>query len=144
MDGKQLVREIFEMINSQDYGRVSELVHEDYVDHGSPEGEVHGPEGFLEAIPDDVFSECHREIDLLIVEGDLAAWRTTFTGVHTGELHGPGADRPAGVGRDPQHRPDEGRQGHRALGRAGHRSHHGAAGSRPDCLSKTCRHRPVR
>ncbi len=88
MDGKQLVREIFEMINSQDYGRVSELVHEDYVDHGSPEGEVHGPEGFLEAIPDDVFSECHREIDLLIVEGDLAAWRTTFTGVHTGELMG--------------------------------------------------------
>ena len=47
MDGKQFVREIFEMINSQDYGRVRELIHEDYVDHGS---EVHGPEGFLDTI----------------------------------------------------------------------------------------------
>jgi hypothetical protein len=31
MDAKQLVRDIFEMIDSEDYGRVSELIHEDYV-----------------------------------------------------------------------------------------------------------------
>ena len=84
MDGKQLVRDIFEMINSQDYGRVRKLIHEDYVDHGS---EAHGPQGFLDNISD-AFSEPHSEIVLLIVEGDLAAWRSTFTGVHTGELMG--------------------------------------------------------
>ena len=90
MDGKQLVRNIFEMLNSEDYGRVRELIHEDYVDHGSPVGDVHGPEGFLDAIRPftSAFSEQHSEIDLLIVEGDLAAWRSTFTGVHTGELMG--------------------------------------------------------
>jgi predicted ester cyclase len=90
MDGKQLVRDIFEMINSEDYGRVRELIHEDYVDHGSPVGEVRGPEGFLAAIQPftSAFSDDHSEIDLLITEGDLAAWRSTFTGVHSGELMG--------------------------------------------------------
>jgi predicted ester cyclase len=90
MDGKQLVRDIFEMLNAEDYSRVRELIHEDYVDHGSPLGEVRGPEGFLAAVRPftSAFSEAHSEIDLLIVEGDLAAWRSTFTGVHSGELMG--------------------------------------------------------
>ena len=78
------------MVNSEDYGRVRELIHEDYVDRGSPLGEAHGPEGFLAALQllTNAFSESHSEIDLLVVEGDLAAWRSTFTGVHTGELMG--------------------------------------------------------
>ena len=90
MDAKQLVTDIFEMIDSEDYGRLRELIHEDYVDHGSPLGEAHGPEGFLDGIQPftSAFSEGHSEIDLLIVDGDLAAWRSTFTGVHTGELKG--------------------------------------------------------
>ena len=50
MDAKQLVRDIFEMVDSEDYSRVRELIDEDYVDHGSPLGEAHGPEGFLAAI----------------------------------------------------------------------------------------------
>jgi len=87
MDGKQLVRDIYEMINSRDYGRVRELIHDDYVDHGGEDGQVRGPQGFLDNISD-AFSEPHTEIDLLIVEGDFAAWRSTFTGVHTGELMG--------------------------------------------------------
>jgi predicted ester cyclase len=90
METRQLVADIFEMVDSGDYSRVRELIHEDFVDHGSPLGEVRGPEGFLAAIQPftSAFSEAHSEIDLLIVEGDLAAWRSTFTGVQTGELMG--------------------------------------------------------
>jgi predicted ester cyclase len=90
MDTRQLVREIFEMVDSGDLSRVTELIHPDFVDYGSPLGEARGPEGFKAAVQPfvDAFSEGHSEIDLLIVEGDLAAWRSTFTGVHTGELMG--------------------------------------------------------
>ena len=90
MDSKQLIKEIFEMVDSGDFGRVRELIHEDFVDHGSPLGDVRGPEGFQAIVQQfgGGFSEGHSEIDLLIVEGDLAAWRSTFTGVHTGELMG--------------------------------------------------------
>jgi predicted ester cyclase len=90
MDTKQLVREIFEMVDSGDFSRARELIHEDFIDHGSPLGDVRGPEGFQAVVQQfgGAFSEGHSEIDLLIVEGDLAAWRSTFTGVHTGELMG--------------------------------------------------------
>ena len=90
MDAKQLIRDIFEMINTEDYGRVRELIHEDYVDHGSPAGEARGPEGFLEGVKPftSAFSDGHSEIDLLIVDGDMAAWRSTFTGTHDGDLMG--------------------------------------------------------
>ena len=90
MDSKQLVRDIFEMINSGDLGRVRELIHEDYVDHGSPLGDMYGPQGFLalNQMFADAFSEAHSGIDMLIAEGDLAAWRVTLTGIHSGEFMG--------------------------------------------------------
>ncbi len=90
MDGKKLVHDIFGMINSGDYSRVRDLIHEDYIDHGTPLGEVRGPKGFLELsrLFAAAFSDIHNEVDLLISEADMAAWRVIFTGVHTGELMG--------------------------------------------------------
>lgn len=90
MDGKQLIRDVLEMIDTGDFSRLDELIHEDYVDHGGLQGEVHGREGFKADSQKfmSAFSEGHNEIDLLVVEGDLGAWRSTFTGVHTGELMG--------------------------------------------------------
>lgn len=86
MDSKQLVRDIYAMIDSGDFTRANELMAEDFVDHGGPQGEVGGLEGFQASVTQfrDAFSEGHSEIDLLITEGDLAAWRSTFTGMHTG------------------------------------------------------------
>jgi len=91
MDAKQLIADIFATIDSGDCRRVSELIHEDYVEHNSPlGGEARGPEGFLAETRQcaGAFSEGHSEIDLLVAEGDLAVWCSTFTCVHTGELMG--------------------------------------------------------
>ena len=90
MDDKQLVFDIFDMINTRSYDRVHDLIHPDYVDHGSPLGDVKGPDGFLalSALFDAAFTGGHNEVDMVISEGDLAAWRVTFTGTHTGELMG--------------------------------------------------------
>ena len=90
MDEKQLILDIFDMINTRSYERVHDLVHPDYVDHGSPLGDVKGPERFLalSAMFDAAFTGGHNEVDMVIREGDMAAWRVTFTGTHTGELMG--------------------------------------------------------
>jgi hypothetical protein len=55
-----------------------------YVDQGSPLGEVHGPEGFLDGIRPftSAFSEGHSEVDLLI------QLRTVQPALVRGELDG--------------------------------------------------------
>lgn len=87
MDGKELVRRIFdEIVNQGQVDAADELMSEDFLDHG-PMGDIPGREAFkasirqwLAAVPD-----VHCEVDNLIAEGDLLGWTVRTTGTHTGD-----------------------------------------------------------
>lgn len=87
MDGKQLVRRIFdEIVNQGHIDAVDELIAEEFLDHG-PMGDLQGREAFratisawLSAVPD-----VHCEVDNLIEEGDTVGWTVHTIGTHTGE-----------------------------------------------------------
>jgi steroid delta-isomerase-like uncharacterized protein len=87
MDGKELVRRIFdEIVNKGNMDAIDELIAEDFVDHG-PMGDVQGREAFKglvsqfrAAVPD-----MHCEVENLIQEGDIAGWVVRTTGTHTGD-----------------------------------------------------------
>lgn len=87
MDGKELVRRIFdEIVNKGQVDAADELMSEDFLDHG-PMGDVPGRDAFkasvsqwLAAVPD-----VHCEVDNLIAEGDLVGWTVRTTGTHTGD-----------------------------------------------------------
>ncbi len=87
MDGKELVRRIFdEIVNEGRVEAADELMAEDFVDHG-PLGDVQGREAFkatitawLSAVPD-----VHCEVENFFQEGDLAGWNVRTTGTHTGD-----------------------------------------------------------
>ena len=87
MDGKELVRRIFdEVINQGQLDKIDELMSEDFVDHG-PMGDMAGREAFKamvatwrSAVPD-----VHCDVDNLIAEGDTVGWTVHTTGTHTGD-----------------------------------------------------------
>lgn len=90
MDGKELVRRIFdEVINQGNLDAIDEFMTEDYVDHG-PMGDVPGREAFKEvvsrfraAVPD-----LRCEVEQLIQEGDTLGWVVHTTGTHSGDQLG--------------------------------------------------------
>jgi steroid delta-isomerase-like uncharacterized protein len=90
MDGKELVRRIFdEIVNDGRIDAVDELMAEDFLDHG-PMGDAQGREAFKAsitawraAVPD-----VHCEVDNLIAEGDTVGWTVHTTGTHTGDALG--------------------------------------------------------
>jgi len=129
MDGKELVRRIFdEIINKGRLDAIDELMAEDFVDHGPMGDQDRGRCKALVAQWRSAVPDVHCEVDHLIVEGDTIGWTVHTTGTHRRCAGLPGHGQ--GV-RDSecQHRPDEGRPGYRALGRAGPLPHAGAAGS---------------
>ncbi|HYU57882.1 MAG TPA: ester cyclase [Actinomycetota bacterium] len=90
-DPRELVHAILKMVNDNDLDRAEELIHEDYVDHpGGGMPDMHGPEGFRQIVA--MFRAGFPDMEVrpeeVIVEGDLAAWRTVGTGTNTGELMG--------------------------------------------------------
>lgn len=90
MDGKELVRRIFdEILNKGNLDAADELMTEDFLDHG-PMGDVQGREAFkglvaqyLAAVPD-----LHTEVEHLIQEGDTVGWVVRTTGTHSGDQLG--------------------------------------------------------
>jgi steroid delta-isomerase-like uncharacterized protein len=90
VDGKELVRRIFdEIVNGGNLDAADELMAEDYVDHG-PMGDVPGRDAFKQvvgqfraAVPD-----LHCEVTNLIMEGDLVGWLVHATGTHRGDQLG--------------------------------------------------------
>ena len=89
MDGKELVRRIFdEIINKGDMDAIDELMAEDFLDHG-PMGDMDrdafkGLVGqYRAAVPD-----LHCEVDHLIQEGDTVGWLVRTTGTHSGDQLG--------------------------------------------------------
>ena len=84
------VERVEALFNRQEVERIPEFVTDDYVNHEAWEGEDPGHEGFMlrmrrlyEAFPD-----LHMQVEDVIAEGDLVAYRATFTGTHRGELLG--------------------------------------------------------
>ena len=87
MDGRELIRRIFEeIINQGRMEAVDELMAEDFVDHG-PMGDVNGREAFKgvvmawrSAVPD-----VRCDVDNIFQDGELAGWTVRTTGTHTGD-----------------------------------------------------------
>lgn len=89
MDGKELVRRIFdEIINQGRLDTIDELMAEDFVDHG-PMGDQDraGFKGLVaawrSAVPD-----VHCEVENLFSDGDMVGWTVHTTGTHTGDQLG--------------------------------------------------------
>jgi len=90
MDGKELVRRIFdEIVNKGNMDAIDELMAEDFVDHG-PMGDMHGRDAFRGQVSAfrAAVSDLHCEVENLIVEGDIAGWVVRTTGTHTGDQLG--------------------------------------------------------
>jgi predicted ester cyclase len=89
MNGKALVREVFEVIGSGDYDRVPRLVHPEFVGHG-PAGDLHGQSGFVELVQTfrEAFPDLSCEAVDILAEDDRLAWRVAGRGTHEGELMG--------------------------------------------------------
>jgi predicted ester cyclase len=89
MDGKDVVRAIFEVVSTGNFDRVPELIHPDYVDFGAM-GEMHGQQGFVDLITGwrAAFPDVQVEPVDIVEEGDMAAWRVVGSGTHLGELMG--------------------------------------------------------
>jgi steroid delta-isomerase-like uncharacterized protein len=87
MDGKELVRRIFEeIVNQGRIDAVDELMAEDFLDHG-PMGDTQGREAFKASITAwrSAVPDVHCEVDNLIAEGDTVGWTVHTTGTHTGD-----------------------------------------------------------
>jgi len=106
MDGKELVRRIFdEIINQGRVEAINELMAEDFVDHG-PMGDQ-DREGFkaLVAAWRSAVPDVHCEVGNLFADGDMVGWTVHTTGTHTGgELGFPATGKPfetlsANIGR---------------------------------------------
>jgi steroid delta-isomerase-like uncharacterized protein len=90
-ENKAIVRRWFEeVINQHRVDRASELVTQDYVDHGALPGQAPGLEGakqkwamYIAAVPD-----LHGTVEDMLAEGDEVAARWMAEGTHQGELLG--------------------------------------------------------
>jgi steroid delta-isomerase-like uncharacterized protein len=84
------VERVEALFNRGELHRVEEFVTLDFVNHEAWAGEDPGYEGFrlrlgrLRA----AFPDFHMEVEDVVVEGDMVAYRATVTGTHRGELLG--------------------------------------------------------
>jgi steroid delta-isomerase-like uncharacterized protein len=84
---EEVVRGIYEAINTGDLGLLEKFVAPDYTEHS--EG-FRGVEPFRQQVAAfrAGFPDLHVSIDELLIDGDRFASRTTVTGTHTGDLMG--------------------------------------------------------
>jgi predicted ester cyclase len=83
------IERIYDAFNRRALDELDGLFHPDYVDH-SPQGEIRGVPMFREYLKSwlDAFPDGRFELSHVIVEEDLAAWQSHFTGTNTGSLMG--------------------------------------------------------
>ena len=83
------IERIFDIFNRRALDELDSIFHPDYVDHG-PMGDVKGVDGFKQFLSVwlDAFPDAHFECYSIIIEGDMAAWRSRLTGTNTGSLMG--------------------------------------------------------
>ena len=88
---RQFARDRVEaLFNNWELDRIEEFVTDDFVNHEAWEGEDPGIEGFHLRLSRlrDAFPDFHMEIEDILAEGDLVAYRATVTATHEGEFFG--------------------------------------------------------
>jgi len=87
---KLIRRDLEELWHTQQREMHRHTSHPHRVSHMPGGVKLHGPEEHNQAFSQwsNAFSDIHRRIDHLVVEGDMAAARVTSTGKHTGEFMG--------------------------------------------------------
>src|SRR3984893_15416554 len=79
-----------EVINGHDYGAIDDLFAPDYVNHGpfpANTPDLPSLKRFFVANPE-AFPDMRVELQDVIAEGDLVAYRAVVTGTHKGEFAG--------------------------------------------------------
>lgn len=90
MENKQLVREYYDMWNSQDFEKAEKLLDEDIRFRGSLDIVANGIEGFkgYANIIITAFPNLYHAVEMEVHENNLAAVYVTYSGTHEGELLG--------------------------------------------------------
>lgn len=89
-DTESVVQRLIDIVNSGDLDRLGEVVGPDCVYHSAGYPDVHGVEGFRETSAPwlGAFPDAQITVTELLAEGDLVAYRYTFTGTHRGDQLG--------------------------------------------------------
>jgi steroid delta-isomerase-like uncharacterized protein len=87
---KEVVREVYAVIDAQDYERLDELIAEDFVGHMVGLPEPLGKDETFELMREwyAAFPDYTHSVETMIAEGDRVAVRLTFRGTHRGEFEG--------------------------------------------------------
>jgi predicted ester cyclase len=83
---KARIERIFDHVNSRDLNGLDDVLHPDYLDH-TPWGELQGVHAFKEFMQVcwlNPFPDAWFEVSNILIDGDLAAWQTRFTGINSG------------------------------------------------------------
>jgi predicted ester cyclase len=84
------VRRFYERSHEGDLAVYDDMLTPDFVNHGGPAGELHGPQAFKEAYIGfaTAFSDFRTTIDLIVAEADLVAVYGVASGTHDGPFMG--------------------------------------------------------
>jgi len=84
------IRTFYERSHAGDLSVYDDMLAPDFVNHGGPAGEIHGPEAFREAFVGfaTAFSDFRTSIDLMVAEGDLVVVYGMASGTHDGPFMG--------------------------------------------------------
>lgn len=87
---KATIRKFYERSHQGDLSVYDELLTPDFVNHGGPAGELHGPEAFKQAYVAfaTAFSDFSTSIDILVAEGDHVVAYGVASGTHDGPFMG--------------------------------------------------------
>jgi steroid delta-isomerase-like uncharacterized protein len=87
---KAAVRRFYDRSHEGDLTAYDDMLSPDFVNHGGPAGDIHGPEAFKQAYIGfaTAFSDFRTSIDLILAEGDLVAVWGVATGTHDGPFMG--------------------------------------------------------
>ncbi len=87
---KTAVRRFYDRSHVNDLAVYDEMLSADFVNHGGPAGELHGPEAFKQAYVGfaTAFSDFRTTIDLIVAEDDLVVVYGVASGTHDGPFMG--------------------------------------------------------
>ena len=87
---KAAIRTFYDRSHAGDLAVYDDMLTPDFVNHGGPAGEIHGPEAFKQAYAGfaTAFSDFSTTIDLIVAEGDLVVTYGVASGTHDGPFMG--------------------------------------------------------
>ncbi len=83
---KAAIRTFYDRSHAGDLAVYDDMLTPDFVNHGGPAGEIHGPDAFREAYVGfaTAFSDFNTTIDLMVAEGDHIVAYGVASGTHDG------------------------------------------------------------